>query len=92
MTIFRLLLASIEHYKIFLRHFSSVYDASVKSPVGIEFGTEYQLGNFDQCMNISTNFDLDGVNIEPKYCLLDVKIDDYTVRRAAFRSREVSSG
>ncbi|KAG5684438.1 hypothetical protein PVAND_013672 [Polypedilum vanderplanki] len=69
----------------------AMYDSSVKSPVGIEYGAEFQLGNFDQCMNISTNFDRDGVNIEPKYCLLDVKIDDYNVRSAAYRNREIKN-
>lgn len=67
-----------------------MYDSSVKSPVGVEFGVEYQLGNYDQCMGIKTDIVIDEVSIKPKYCLLDVNIEGYSVRSSATRHREVS--
>lgn len=67
-----------------------MFDSSVKSPVGIEYGVDYQFGNYDECMEIETNFDRDGVSIKPKYCLLDVNIDGYSIRNAATRHHEVS--
>jgi hypothetical protein len=63
----------------------------VKSPVGIEFGVDYQLGNFDECMRIQTDRNADGVSIKPKYCLLEVNIEGYDIREAATRNREASS-
>lgn len=65
-------------------------DASVKSPVGVEYGVEYQFGNFDQCMEITTNLKTDGVDIQPKYCLVDVELNGFRVRNAAVRHQEVS--
>lgn len=67
-----------------------VYDASVKTPAGIEYGSVYQFGNFDQCMGVRTDFQVDRVNIEPKYCLIDVNTTDYHVRRLASRKHVVS--
>lgn len=69
---------------------SIVYDASVKTPAGIEYGSVYQFGNFDQCMGVRTDFQMDRVNIEPKYCLIDVNTTDYHVRRLASRKHVVS--
>ena len=62
----------------------------MKIPEGIEYGVEFQLGNFDQCMNISTSIKNDGVNIQPKYCLVDVKMDGFSVRNSAVRNNQVS--
>lgn len=67
-----------------------MFDASVKSPVGVEYGVEYQFGNFDQCMEISSSLENGGVNIEPKYCLVDVTLDGYAVQKAAVRNQQVS--
>lgn len=67
-----------------------MYDSSVKIPSGIEYGVDFQLGNFDQCMNISTTMENDGVNIQPKYCLVDVKMDGFNVRNSAVRNNQVS--
>lgn len=61
-----------------------MYDSTVKSPVGIEYGSDYQLGNYDQCMGIKSDF------IAPKYCLLDVNVDGYSIRNAATRHHGVS--
>lgn len=66
-----------------------MFDSTVKSPVGIEYGVDYQLGNFDECMSIETDQKIDGVSIKPKYCLLEVNIDGYNVQQAATRHREV---
>jgi len=67
-----------------------VYDSSVKIPSGLEYGVDFQLGNFDQCMNISTTMENDGVNIQPKYCLVDVKMNGFNVRNSAVRNNQVS--
>lgn len=70
---------------------SLVFDASVKSPVGVEYGVEYQFGNFDQCMEITANLGADGADIQSKYCLVDVKLEGFKVRQTASRSRQVRS-
>jgi Nose resistant-to-fluoxetine protein, N-terminal domain len=67
-----------------------VIDPSVKSPVGIEYGVEYQFGNFDQCLEAKANLKTDGVDIESKYCLVDVELDGFSMRHAAVRHQEVS--
>lgn len=73
------------------RHFLPlVFDASVKSPVGVEYGVEYQFGNFDQCMDITANLQDDDADIAPKYCLVDVNLEGYIVRKAASRHQQVS--
>lgn len=66
-----------------------MFDASVKSPVGVEYGVEYQFGNFDQCLDISTNPEIDKIGIQSKYCLVDVTLEGYKVRKTAERVREV---
>ncbi len=66
----------------------SVYDSSVKAPSGIELGSTYQFGSFDECMGITTNDD-ENVNIKPKYCLADVTLDGYSVRSEARRNFKV---
>ncbi|CRK87301.1 CLUMA_CG001103, isoform A [Clunio marinus] len=69
----------------------SMFDASVKSPVGVENGVEYQFGNFDECLQIATDFKTDGVDIQPKYCLADVTMDGYVVRKTASRNVEIKN-
>lgn len=66
-----------------------VFDASVKSPVGVEYGVEYQFGNFDQCLEISTNPEIDKIDIQSKYCLVDVNLEGYKIRKTAERVKEV---
>lgn len=68
----------------------AVFDASVKSPVGIEYGVEYQFGNFDQCLEAKANLISDGADIQSKYCLVDVTLDGYRVRKTAKRHQKVS--
>lgn len=65
-----------------------MYDSSVKEPFGIELGSIYQFGSFDECMGIVTNDE--HVNIKPKYCLADVTLDGYSVRSDARRNFKVS--
>ncbi|KAL7029378.1 hypothetical protein ACKWTF_006213 [Chironomus riparius] len=69
----------------------AMYDSSVKIAQGIEYGVEFQLGNFDQCMNISATIKNDGVNIQPKYCLVDVKMDNFIVRNSAVRNNQIKN-
>lgn len=82
-----------------------MYDASVKVPSGIEQGVIYQFGNFDECVmlndnnqystnnNVNNNNDEksnNGIKITSKYCLADVVLDGFTVRRDATRNFMVS--
>lgn len=76
--------------KLITKFASTVFDSSVKSPVGVEYGVEYQFGNFDQCMAIKTDLVKDGVEIASKYCLVDVELEGYVVRKAARRHQKVS--
>jgi hypothetical protein len=64
-----------------------VFDASVKSPVGVEYGDEYQFGNFDQCMEITEDVEAD---LQSKYCLVDVTFEGYKIRNLASRDHKVS--
>ncbi|KAJ6640289.1 Nose resistant to fluoxetine protein 6 [Pseudolycoriella hygida] len=61
----------------------SMYDSSVKAPSGVELGSIYQFGSFDECMGISKINE--NLNIKPKYCLADVTLDGYSVRSDARR-------
>lgn len=65
-----------------------MYDASVKSPVGVEYGVEYQFGNFDQCMEVTADLKNAEVNIQSKYCLVDVELKGYKVRQTAARHQK----
>lgn len=67
-----------------------MFDASVKSPVGVEYGVEYQFGNFDQCFDVKTTLESDGVDIQPKYCLVDVKLEGFVKLNVARRHQKVS--
>lgn len=69
---------------------SLVFDASVKSPVGVAYGVEYQFGNFDQCMEITASLESDGADIQSKYCLVDVTLEGLPVQKTANRNRQVS--
>lgn len=64
-----------------------VYDSSIKVPSGVELGSVYQFGSFDECMQITTADD--NLNIKPKYCLADVRLDGYSVRSDARRNFKV---
>jgi hypothetical protein len=51
-----------------------VFDASVKSTIGVEYGNEYQFGNFDQCLEFQKQQE-----IHPKYCLLKVNLNSSVI-------------
>lgn len=66
----------------------TVYDASVKVPIGIEFGAIYQFGSFDQCVEnhaLARSQQTANVRVKPMYCLADVTINGLTVRSEGFR-------
>jgi Nose resistant-to-fluoxetine protein, N-terminal domain len=63
----------------------SVYDASVKVPVGIEYGNTFQFGNFDQCLSVKTKR-----SFAPKYCLAMVNVPGYQIREISTRHQQVS--
>lgn len=68
-----------------------MFDASVKSPVGVEYGAEYQFGSFDQCIGITADLERDGDDIQSKYCLVDVTLEGYRIQNPTSRNRKVSS-
>lgn len=47
---------------------STVWDASAKQAVGLLSGNRYQLGDFDECLQVVKP-------IKAQYCLVDIKID-----------------
>ncbi|XP_059480960.1 nose resistant to fluoxetine protein 6-like isoform X2 [Neocloeon triangulifer] len=47
-----------------------VFDASVKFPNGVLYGSTYDFGNFDECMQVQSKRD----NIQGKYCLARIRI------------------
>lgn len=65
----------------------SVYDASVKIPVGIEYGNIWQFGNFDECMAIKT--DVEVVEIKPKYCLADIEYEISDIKNVVAKRAQV---
>ncbi|CAG2054386.1 unnamed protein product [Timema podura] len=56
---------------------SSVFDATSKFPVGVLQGAAYNLGNFDECLDVDN-----GANITGRYCLARVEFDSLK-RRAS---------
>lgn len=66
-----------------------MYDSSAKIPIGIEYGNKWQLGNFDECMAIGTVFKTGQLDIQPKYCLIDVDIELHQ-SKPSVRHHEVS--
>lgn len=50
--------------------FFSVFDASVKFPNGVLYGSTYDFGNFDECMQVHSERN----NIKGKYCLARIRI------------------
>ena len=53
--------------------FSLVFDASTKFPHGILYGNTIDLGNFDECVELSLPFK--NSTIEGQYCLIQVEYD-----------------
>lgn len=46
--------------KFYIFVFVSVYDASVKIPVGLITGNYKQLGNFDECLSVKSDHEFIG--------------------------------
>lgn len=67
----------------------SVWDASVKVPLGVEYGTIYQFGQFDECMEFS-KIQSQHQTVKSQYCLANVEIEGMVVRRLATRKERVS--
>lgn len=45
-----------------------MWDASAKQAVGLLSGNRYQLGDFDECLQVAKP-------IKAQYCLVDIKLD-----------------
>ncbi|XP_055612417.1 nose resistant to fluoxetine protein 6-like isoform X2 [Uranotaenia lowii] len=60
----------------------AMLDSSAKSASGIEYGSVYQFGHFDQCLAINENR---SAQVLSQYCLADVQLDGYRVRADIFR-------
>ncbi|KAF4533052.1 hypothetical protein B566_EDAN002615 [Ephemera danica] len=50
---------------------TQMFDASVKFPNGVLYGSTYDMGNFDECLQVAAS---DGSAITGKYCLARVRI------------------
>lgn len=66
-----------------------MWDASVKVPVGVEHGTVYQFGQFDQCMEYSKIISKQQT-VRSQYCLANVEMEGLVVRKIATRKERVS--
>lgn len=53
---------------IFFFFYVLVWDASAKQGVGLLSGNRYQLGDFDECLQVTKP-------IIAQYCLVDIKLD-----------------
>jgi len=51
-----------------LLYYFLVWDASAKQAVGLLSGNRFQLGDFDECLQVAKP-------IKAQYCLVDVKLD-----------------
>lgn len=54
--------------KIFVLRSLLVWDASAKQAVGLLSGNRFQLGDFDECLQVSKP-------INAQYCLVDIKLN-----------------
>lgn len=82
-----------------------MYDASVKEPVGIEYGETYQFGSFDECLGafhhhyqqdrslgqVSAGFQdqLAAPEFSPQYCLADVHVRGYSIGALSSRDHQI---
>ncbi|KAH8347526.1 hypothetical protein KR059_012050, partial [Drosophila kikkawai] len=66
-----------------------VVDAWGSKPSGLYYGNFYSLGNFDECLSISTQFN--SSYIRGKYCLLSVSLGEI-LGIAALKTRPVNIG
>ncbi|KAM7346795.1 nose resistant to fluoxetine protein 6-like isoform 2-T2 [Cochliomyia hominivorax] len=74
---------------------TSMYDASVRNPVGIESGILYHFGHYDQCLH-TNNFKSHSTDssqyeeliVQPKYCLAEVKIEGLNALKTGTRDMQ----
>lgn len=60
-----------------------MFDSSPKFPVGMLYGSYYQLGNFDECISVEGQLADYGRKIQGKYCLADITLDNGKENRVA---------
>ncbi|KAF2899933.1 hypothetical protein ILUMI_06250 [Ignelater luminosus] len=60
-----------------------IFDSSPKFPVGMLYGSYYQLGNFDECISVQGKLPDYDRKIQGKYCLADVTLDNEKENRIA---------
>jgi len=51
-----------------------VFDSSTKFPNGVLVGSTFDLGNFDECVNVDVSLEAHG-RIQGQYCLASIKFD-----------------
>ncbi|KAI4459654.1 o-acyltransferase [Holotrichia oblita] len=49
-----------------------VLDSSPKFPVGMRYGETYQMGNFDECVDVEFHDQNSSVDIRGKYCMAEI--------------------
>lgn len=59
---------SLKNLITLLLYYVLVWDASAKQAVGLLSGNRFQLGDFDECLQVAKP-------IKAQYCLVDVKLD-----------------
>ena len=66
-----------------------MYDATVKSGNGFEYGVQHQFGHFDECLQLNRNDveTLDATTVRAKYCLTAVSLNALTANEAAAITR-----
>lgn len=47
-------------------------DSSPKFPVGMRYGETYQMGNFDECVDVDFHDQNSSVNVRGKYCMAEI--------------------
>ncbi|XP_023037117.1 nose resistant to fluoxetine protein 6 [Drosophila willistoni] len=73
---------------------TAIYDASVKSAIGLQSGVVHQFGHYDQCLNREIFNDQP---VQPQYCLLEVPVSGIVVqtssrkKEAAYYTENVTS-
>ncbi|KNC28798.1 hypothetical protein FF38_09958, partial [Lucilia cuprina] len=73
---------------------TSMFDASVRSPTGIESGILYHFGHYDQCLHTHNFKSHLGYRtnketpVQAKYCLVDVKIEGLTTLQSGSREKQ----
>ncbi|XP_050091632.1 nose resistant to fluoxetine protein 6-like [Anopheles aquasalis] len=65
----------------------AMFDASAKFPVAVEYGSVYQLGSYDECLNRSD--DAVSSPVTTQYCLTHVQLPGYRVRSISTRHQSL---